>query len=86
MSEPIWIEVCRLDQLELERGAAALVSGRAVALFRISEDEVLALGNHDPFSHASVLSRGSRQPQYSSWRRSGKSTSRPPGVWSSSWS
>lgn len=50
--------MCRLAQLELERPATALVHGQAVALFRVSETEVFALGNHDPFAHASVLNRG----------------------------
>lgn len=53
-----WEPVCRLDDLEVERGAAALVHGQAVAIFRLHDDEVLALGNHDPFSRASVLARG----------------------------
>ena len=50
--------VCRLVELEPERGATALVHGQAVALFRTHDDEVHALGNHDPFSRASVLARG----------------------------
>lgn len=50
--------VCRLDDLEVDRGAAALVHGQAVALFRLHDDSVVALGNHDPFSRASVLARG----------------------------
>lgn len=50
--------VCRLEELEPERGATALVHGQAVALFRTHDDEVHALGNHDPFSRASVLARG----------------------------
>ena len=50
--------MCRVDDLEFERGVAALVHGRAVALFRTPGGEVYALGNHDPFSRASVLARG----------------------------
>ena len=53
-----WEPVCRLEDLEVERGAAALVHGQAVALFRTHDDHVFALGNHDPFSRASVLARG----------------------------
>lgn len=53
-----WTKVCRLADLEVERGAAALVHGHAVALFRGHDDTVYALGNHDPFSKASVLARG----------------------------
>ncbi|HEU4514314.1 MAG TPA: nitrite reductase small subunit NirD [Nocardioidaceae bacterium] len=53
-----WTPVCRLAELEVERGAAALVHGQAVAIFRTHDDEVYALGNQDPFSRASVLARG----------------------------
>lgn len=50
--------VCRLEQLEVERGATALVHGQAVAVFRTYDDTVYALGNYDPFAKASVLARG----------------------------
>jgi len=50
--------VCRLDQLEVERGVTALVHGQAVAIFRTYDDQVFALGNYDPFARASVLARG----------------------------
>lgn len=50
--------VCRLDDLEVDRGAAALVHGQAVALFRFPDDQVVALGNQDPYSRNSVLARG----------------------------
>jgi nitrite reductase (NADH) small subunit len=53
-----WQTVCRLEDLEPERGATALVHGQAVALFRTQADEVHALGNHDPFDRTSVLARG----------------------------
>jgi len=53
-----WQPVCRLAELEVERGATALVHGQAVAVFRTHDDEVYALGNHDPFAKASVLARG----------------------------
>ena len=39
-------------------GVAALVHGEAVAVFRTHDDEVFALGNVDPVSRASVMSRG----------------------------
>lgn len=59
-AEPLedWHPVCRLAELEVGRGATALVHGQAVALFRVADDDVHALGNHDPFAHASVLARG----------------------------
>lgn len=53
-----WHPVCRLDQLEVDRGAAALVHGRAVAVFRLADGSVYALGNHDPIAKAAVLARG----------------------------
>ncbi|MFZ5846478.1 MAG: nitrite reductase small subunit NirD [Actinomycetota bacterium] len=53
-----WTPVCRLIELEVERGATALVNGQAVAVFRTHDDTVHALANHDPFSRASVLARG----------------------------
>ena len=53
-----WQAVCRVAELEVERGATALVHGQAVALFRTPDDSVYALGNHDPFARASVLARG----------------------------
>ena len=45
-----WQPVCRVAELEVERGATALVHGQAVAIFRTQGDEVYALGNHDPFA------------------------------------
>ena len=53
-----WQAVCPADDLEFERGVAALVHGQAVALFRTPGGEIYALGNHDPFSRASTLARG----------------------------
>ena len=61
-----WERVCRLDQLQPGRGVAALLSGRQVALFRLSgaadqpkgADVVHAIDNIDPCSGAAVLSRG----------------------------
>ncbi len=54
----MWQDVCGLDQLTFERGAAALVEGRPVALFRLDDDEVLAIDDVDPFWGVAVLSRG----------------------------
>ena len=50
--------VCLLADLEIERGATALVHGQAVAIFRTHDDAVYALGNYDPYAKASVLARG----------------------------
>jgi nitrite reductase (NADH) small subunit len=53
-----WITVCRFDELIPERGVAALVDGAPVAVFRTHQGTLYALSNVDPFSRASVLSRG----------------------------
>ena len=53
-----WQPVCRIVELAVERGATALVHGQAIAIFRTQDDEVYALGNHDPFAKASVLAKG----------------------------
>ena len=50
--------VCAVEAIPLEGGVAALVDGSAVAVFRSFDGEVFALSNVDPFSGASVLSRG----------------------------
>jgi nitrite reductase (NADH) small subunit len=53
-----WVSVCRLDQLRVDVGAAALVEGVQVALFRLDQQEVRAVGNLDPYGRANVMSRG----------------------------
>jgi nitrite reductase (NADH) small subunit len=53
-----WVMVCPLDRLLPERGVAALVDGRQVALFCTHDGAVYAVDNRDPFSGAYVLSRG----------------------------
>ncbi|GAB3014195.1 nitrite reductase small subunit [Nocardioides flavus (ex Wang et al. 2016)] len=58
MTSLTWTAVCPLDAIPLEGGVAALVDGSAVAVFRTHDGAVFAIGNVDPFSGASVLSRG----------------------------
>jgi nitrite reductase (NADH) small subunit len=53
-----WYPVCRVAELEVERGVTALVHGQAIAIFRTQGDEVYALGNHDPFAKSSMIARG----------------------------
>jgi nitrite reductase (NADH) small subunit len=58
-SDPVeWQPVCRLAELEIARGANALVHGQAVAIFRVDESTVYALANHDPFARTSMLAKG----------------------------
>jgi len=53
-----WVAVCRLQDIVPNTGVCALVRGRQVAVFRLDDDGVHAIDNHDPFSRANVLSRG----------------------------
>lgn len=53
-----WWPVCPPGRLTPDRGVAALIEGVAVAVFRMASGELYALDNLDPFSGASVLSRG----------------------------
>jgi nitrite reductase (NADH) small subunit len=55
----VWVEVCSLDDITPDTGVAALVAGQQVAIVRVGDgDEVYAVGNYDPFSHAFVIARG----------------------------
>lgn len=51
-------DICKLEEIPVEGGVAALVDGRAVAVIRTYDDTVYALSNYDPFGKASVMSRG----------------------------
>ena len=53
-----WTAVCRLNDIVPNTGVCALVGGRQVAVFRLDDDRLYAIDNHDPFSRANVLSRG----------------------------
>lgn len=53
-----WTTVCRLDALAIDRGAAALVEGQQVAVFRLASGDVFAVDHRDPFSGANVMARG----------------------------
>jgi assimilatory nitrate reductase catalytic subunit len=52
------VRVCPLDDIVPNTGVGALVDGEQVAVFRLDDDNVHAVGNQDPFSRANVLSRG----------------------------
>lgn len=52
------VRVCAVEELEVERGAAALVLGEQVALFRLHDGTIHAVDHHDPFSGAYVMARG----------------------------
>jgi len=53
-----WQTVCDVARLMPERGVAALLGDRQVALFRTHDGELHAIDNIDPISGAAVLSRG----------------------------
>jgi len=60
-----WVRVCRLSDLEVERGRAALLGGTQIALFLLHAPgadgrggRVHAVSNFDPYSRANVISRG----------------------------
>ena len=52
------VAVCKLDDFMPGIGMAVLVSGQQVALFKLRNGDIHAVGNYDPFSGANVMSRG----------------------------
>ena len=55
MSE--FVTICAAERLITGVGVAALVNGQQVAVFRLRDGSLHAVGNHDPFSGANVISR-----------------------------
>lgn len=57
-----WVGICRLDDLTVGRGVAALLGDTQIAIFRLSADrtdpDLRAIGNIDPYGRAAVMSRG----------------------------
>ena len=58
LSSKTWVDICDVEDLLPERGVRALVGADHVAVFRMYDGDVHALDDVDPFSGASVLSRG----------------------------
>ena len=62
MSVRDWVSICDLPEILPDTGVCALVDGRQIALFRMSDirmgDALYAIDNRDPMSGANVLSRG----------------------------
>jgi nitrite reductase (NADH) small subunit len=55
----VWTAACAYDYLIPCRGAGVLLAdGTQVALFRLDDGSLHAVGNIDPFSGAAVMSRG----------------------------
>ena len=53
-----WVEICPYESIYPDTGVCALVDGRQVAVYRLSDGSLHAVSNFDPFSKANVLSRG----------------------------
>ncbi|MGB6040956.1 MAG: nitrite reductase small subunit NirD, partial [Gordonia sp. (in: high G+C Gram-positive bacteria)] len=54
-----WTAACHTDRLDRLRGVAVLLpDGAQVALFRLADDSLRAVGNIDPIGRAAVISRG----------------------------
>ncbi len=58
--EPMWIDVCALQDLPHNAGVAARVADRQIAIFYLPAETpaVYALDNWDPLGEAAVLARG----------------------------
>jgi nitrite reductase (NADH) small subunit len=55
---PSWEPVCDYADLTPERGVAALIDGEQIALFRLADGTLRAVGHRDPVTGAYVLARG----------------------------
>jgi len=53
-----WHPVCAIEDIWPNMGVCALVEGRQIAIFRLQDNQLYAMDNHDPHSNANVLSRG----------------------------
>ena len=54
-----FIDVCALNDINLDTGVCALVNEQQVAIFRpAASNDVFAINNFDPIGKANVLSRG----------------------------
>ncbi|CAM3923251.1 nitrite reductase small subunit NirD [Bordetella muralis] len=53
-----WEDVCAVQDIVPGTGVCALVGGQHVAVFRLIDGRIFAIGNIDPKSGASVLARG----------------------------
>lgn len=55
----VWTAACAYDYLLPNRGVGVLMpDGTQVALFKLDDGSLRAVGNIDPFSGAAVMSRG----------------------------
>lgn len=54
----VWSSACRLTDVPAGQGAAVLIAGQQIAVFRTDDGSIYALGNRDPFTGANVMARG----------------------------
>jgi nitrite reductase (NADH) small subunit len=54
----LWHTVCAASRLTVDRGVSALVDGTPVAVFRLANGSLHAVSGTDPFSGATIMSRG----------------------------
>lgn len=52
------VAVCKVGDFMPGIGIAVLVNDQQVALFKLRNGDIHAVGNYDPFSEANVISRG----------------------------
>lgn len=53
-----WVSVCQESDLISNVGVCALLGENQIAIFKLSNGDIYAIDNYDPFSDANVLSRG----------------------------
>lgn len=53
-----WIVACAASELEPLWGETVLLDGHQIALIKVSDDELYAVGNQDPHTGAFVMARG----------------------------
>lgn len=53
-----WLPICPYESLQPERGVGALVGDHQVAVFRMHDGRLFAIGNRDPVQGPGVMSRG----------------------------
>ena len=53
-----WQSICQESDLINNIGVCALLGEHQVAVFKLSNGDIYAVDNYDPFSDANVLSRG----------------------------
>jgi nitrite reductase (NADH) small subunit len=52
-----WESICPAKLIPINAGAAALIDGIQIAIFRVGND-IFAIDNYDPIGDANVLARG----------------------------